>query len=140
MKLYLDTSFILAVVIDDAHSENARRRWDAISTGAVVSNLASLEFSAVVSRGVRTKALTNDGARTALDDFDLICASCRSYALSGADFELALRLVRDFSTKLATPDALHLASAIKLKTSLVTFGARLAEAAAMRGARLVARE
>lgn len=106
-----------------------------MSTGAVVSNLASIEFSAVVSRGVRTKALTNDGARTALDDFDLICASCGSYALSGADFELALRLVRDFSAKLATADALHLASVINLEASLVTFDARLKEAAEMKGVR-----
>jgi len=136
VKLYLDTSFILAAVIDDAHSESARRCWDAISTGAVVSNLASIEFSAVVSRGVRTKALTNDGARTALDDFDLICASCGSYALGGADFELALRLVRDFSTKLATPDALHLASAINLEAGLVTFDARFKEAAEMRSLRV----
>lgn len=138
MKLYLDTSFILAVVIDDAHSDNARRNWDSVSSSAVVSNLASIEFSAVVSRGVRTKALTLDGARTALDDFDLICASCGSYALSVADFELALRLVRDFSTKLATPDALHLTSAINLEASLVTFDARLKEAAEMRSLRVVA--
>ncbi|MGJ0454481.1 MAG: PIN domain-containing protein [Methylocystis sp.] len=57
--------------------------------------------------------------------------------MGGADFELALRLVRDFSTKLATPDALHLASAINLEASLVTFDARLKEAAAMRGMRVV---
>lgn len=43
MKLYLDTSFILAVVIDDAHSESARGSWRAVSAGAVVGNLASIE-------------------------------------------------------------------------------------------------
>jgi predicted nucleic acid-binding protein len=138
VKFYLDTSFILAVVIDDAHSEFARRSWNEISTDTVVSNLASIEFAAVVSRGVRTKALTEAGARTALDDFDLMRGNCGSHSLGGADYELALRLVRDFSTKLAAPDALHLASAINLGASLVTFDARLAEAARMRGARVAA--
>ena len=44
-------------------------------------------------------------------------------------FLLAERLVRDFSTKLAAADALHLASAKNAGAALATFDARLAEAA-----------
>lgn len=79
------------------------------------------------------KVSNENEARAILDDFDRLCMVCGSHVHSGADFDLAARLVRDFSTKLAAADALHLASAVNLDATLVTFDARLAEAAQVRG-------
>jgi predicted nucleic acid-binding protein len=138
VKYYFDTSFIIAVIIDEARSASARLWWNNVSPEAIVSDFASVEFCAVVSRGVRTKALTEAGARLALDDFDLMRATCGSHVHGGADFDLAARLVRDFSTKLAAPDALHLASAVNIDATLVTYDARLAEAARLRSVGVVA--
>jgi uncharacterized protein len=50
---------------------------------------------------------------------------------AAADFLLAERVVRDFSTRLAAADALHLASAKNLGAALATFDSRLADAARM---------
>jgi predicted nucleic acid-binding protein len=43
------------------------------------------------------------------------------------------QLVLDFSTKLAAPDALHLASALNVGARLLTLDERLAEMARSRG-------
>ncbi len=57
-----------------------------------------------------------------------------------ADFLLAERIVRDFSTRLAVADALHLASAANADAAIATLDARLAEAARMRGVEVAALE
>lgn len=96
-----------------------------------------MEVTAVVSRRTRTNDSNETEAREILDDFDRLRAVCGSHVHIGSDFELAARLIRDFSTKLAAPDSLHLASAINLGATLVTFDARLAAAARMRSAGVV---
>ena len=60
-------------------------------------------------------------------------ANCERLSHAASDFLLAERLVRDFSTKLAAADALHLASAKNAGATLATFDARLAEAARGQG-------
>jgi len=52
------------------------------------------------------------------------------------DFALAEQIVRDFASKLAAPDALHLATAIHAGAALATFDVRLADAARARGVAL----
>ena len=66
-------------------------------------------------------------------NYDALCAGCERLTPSAADFQLADRLARDFSTKLASADALHLASAKNAGAALATFDARLAEAARGQG-------
>lgn len=137
MSFYLDTSVLVSILIDEARSLAAREWWKANSCESVISAYAAMEFAAVVSRRVRTGESNANEARAILDDFDELRGQCGSHRHGDSDFELALRLVRDFSTKLAAPDALHLAAAINLDASLVTFDARLAEAAVMRGVRTI---
>jgi predicted nucleic acid-binding protein len=60
-------------------------------------------------------------------------ANCERLGHGAGDFLLAERLVRDFSTRLAAADALHLASAKNAGATLATFDARLAEAARGQG-------
>ncbi len=138
MSFYLDTSFLVSIFIDEARSPAAREWWKLNSGDSVISAYAAMEFAAVVSRRVRTGVSNANEARAIVNDFDELRGQCGSHVHGGADFELALRLVRDLATKLAAPDALHLASAINLDARLVTFDARLADAAAMRRVRVVA--
>lgn len=77
---------------------------------------------------------TERDARGFLAEFDLLREDCLTHALGPSDINGAERLVRDFSTKLAAPDALHLASALNLGATLVTFDERLANAARISGA------
>jgi uncharacterized protein len=109
----------------------------AVDTAVIVADLAALEFSASISRFVRMGQLAGSDATTMLARFDEIRASSAQHAHDGADYRLADDLIRDFATKLAAPDALHLASALNLGATLVTFDQRLAEAARGRGAKVL---
>ncbi len=97
-----------------------------------------MEVAAVVSRRLRQGLSSEDEARAILRDFDLLRNACGSHVHHRADSELADELVRQFPTKLAAPDALHLASAVNLDATLVTFDQRLAEEARMREANVTA--
>jgi uncharacterized protein len=135
---YLDTSFLVPIVVDEAGSPNARMWWRESKSDSIVADLARLEFSAVVSRAVRMRSITEAEAQSFLADLDLLRDDCLTHALGPADVNGAERLIRDFSTKLAAPDALHLASALNLGATLVTFDERLAAAARMSGATVAA--
>lgn len=134
MIFYLDTSFLVPIIVDEARSESARKWWRNSDSDSLVADIARLEFCAVVSRWVRMGSVTERDARTLLADFDLLHDACLTYALTPADINGAEKLLRDFSTKLAAPDALHLASVLNLGATLVTFDERLAEAARKMGA------
>jgi len=135
VRRYLDTSVLVSILVDEARSQLAREWWKRASGENVIRAFAALEIAAVVSRRVRTGATSEDEAREVLRDFDLLREACASHVHRRADFDLAEGLTRDFPTKLAAPDALHLASAINLDATLVTFDERLTEAARMRGRR-----
>lgn len=137
MSFYLDTSFLIAALADEPGSDVARAWLRSASRAIIVSNFARLEFGASASQFVRTQRLRLDDARAMLARFDEFCAASERHAHERADYALADELVRDFSTKLAAPDALHLASTINLGATLVTFDFRLAEAARGRGAAVV---
>jgi predicted nucleic acid-binding protein len=64
-----------------------------------------------------------------LASFDLLAARSRPLRHGPADFESAEKVVRGSTRKLAAPDALHLASAKNARVALVTFDARVADAA-----------
>ena len=63
-------------------------------------------------------------------------AGCERLSHGVDDFMLAERIVRDFATKLAAADALHLASAKNAGAALATFDLRLADAARMKGVKV----
>jgi predicted nucleic acid-binding protein len=133
VTVYLDTSAVVAVVVDEARSAEVRA-WMARSLEPMIlSELAVLEFAAVVSRAVRTNRFDRSQAETALASFAMLRAGCETLVHDRSDFASAEQLVLDFSTKLAAPDALHLASAINVGARLLTLDERLAEMARSRG-------
>jgi predicted nucleic acid-binding protein len=126
--IYFDASVLLPLLIADAHTEKASAWYSGLSATVVVSDFANLEVNAVLSRHLRVGRLTQGEVENALLDFDAMRANCERLSHGPSDFLLAERLVRDFSTKLAAADALHLASAKNAGAALATFDARLAEA------------
>jgi predicted nucleic acid-binding protein len=131
--IYLDASVLLPLLVADAHTAQAVAWYSDLNATLIVSDLANLEVSAVVSRDLRKARFTQDAAENALLDFDAMRANCERLNHSAADFLLAQRLARDFSTKLSAADALHLASAKNAGAALATFDTRLAEAARAQG-------
>jgi predicted nucleic acid-binding protein len=129
VTIYVDTSILCAAIFEESRSAAARDWFRRMSERMIVSDLTGLEFAAVVSRAVRTRRFDNDAAARALASFDEIRADSLPLYHGRSDFERAERLVREFSTKLSAPDALHLASANNAGAALATFDARLAEAA-----------
>jgi hypothetical protein len=79
------------------------------------------------------RQLSPSQASGAQASFDMLRAASQPMMDGRADFELAETLVRDFSTQLAAPDALHLTSAQNAGAALATFDAGLAGAAGTQG-------
>lgn len=131
--IYFDASVLVSLLVADANTSRASAWYSNLKASVIVSDLASLEVSAVLSRDSRTGRLTRRAAEGALLDFDAMRASCERLSHGAPDFVLAERMVRDFSTKLAAADALHLASAKNAGAALATFDTRLAEAAKGQG-------
>ncbi|MFO1124456.1 MAG: type II toxin-antitoxin system VapC family toxin [Methylocystis sp.] len=138
MSFYLDASAIIPLILRDAHTINMEQWLANAREDLVVSDFAALEVAAVISRQVRMARMSEQKASLALallDDW--IARASTSIKTDAFDIALADRFVRDFATKLAAPDALHLAIASNRGYRLATFDTRLAEAAAMRGVRVV---
>lgn len=133
MIVYFDTSAILSIILVDSHSERAGRWYRSMRASAIVSDLASLEVCAVVSREFRAKRLPRLSADKALSDFEAFRTESEHLSCGPNEFVLAERLIRDFATKLSAPDALHLASVKNAGAALATFDARLADAARGQG-------
>lgn len=131
--IYLDASVLIPLLVADAHTKRAVAWYSDANGTLIISDLANLEVSAVVLRDLRRGRFAQATAENALLDFDAMRANCERLGHGAGDFLLAERLVRDFSTKLAAADALHLASAKNAGATLATFDARLAEAARGQG-------
>ena len=127
--IYLDASVLVSIILSDSHTIEARAWLTRQHTALIVSDLANLEVSAVVSRNFRAGQLTKSQVESALLDLDAFRASCEPLNHTVDDFLLAERIVRDLATKLAAPDALHVASAKNLGADLATFDVRQKEAA-----------
>lgn len=136
MTIYADTSVLVAFVFDEPDSDRVRDWFRRANQPIIVSDLARLEFPAVVTRSARTRRLDPSEASAALASFDWLAARSRSLRHDRADFAAAEMLVRDFATKLAAPDALHLASAKNVGAMLATLDVRLAEAARGQGVKV----
>ena len=134
--IYFDALALLPLLIADAHTEKASAWYSGLSATVIVSDFANLEVNAVLSRHLRVGRLTQGEVENALLDFDAMRANCERLSHAASDFLLAERLVRDFATKLAAADALHLASAKNAGATLATLDARLAEAARGQGVEL----
>jgi hypothetical protein len=99
----LDASVLIPVLVADAHTTRAVAWYSNLNATLIVSDLANLEVSAVVSRDLCKGRLTQDAAENALQDFDAMRANCERLSHGAADFLLAERIVRDLSTNYRRP-------------------------------------
>lgn len=130
MNHYLDTSVVVALLLQDMHSSRADAWLVRTKPTLLVSDFCSVEFAAVVSRRVRMNALTAENASLALRRFDdWLSRPVQIIRCAPEQMAAAGQIVRDFTTKLSAPDAIHLAVARHLGATLATFDDRLAGAA-----------
>jgi uncharacterized protein len=106
VSFYLDANVLVSLFVTDAHSRTADAWIDSDPGNLFVSDFAKVEVSAVISRQLRAKLTSESVARDALADFDE-WTSCMTQPLetSSSDVRFADRLVHNFATKLAAPDA-----------------------------------
>jgi predicted nucleic acid-binding protein len=134
--IYFDASVLVSIVTFDVNTEKAASWYGGLQASVIISELANLEVCAVVSRELRARRFSRADADKAISDFDALRVTSERWSHGAQDFALADQLVRDHSTKLSAPDALHLASAKNAGAALATFDARLAEAARAQGVEL----
>ena len=129
MRIYLDTSVLVALFLTDVHTEGARRvvgRGDDL----LLSDFAAAEFSSAISGFHRVGRLDAESARIIFADFDAWSVyACTSVQLEPLDMRAGDQFMRRLDLTLRTPDALHVAAAGRLRASLATFDVRMAEAA-----------
>lgn len=120
MSLYLDTSVLVPLQIEEPKSE-ILHQWLAETTDPLcISDLAVAEFGSALSRYVRMDRLPADAAKQALANFDQWVDDLADRVENlPVDIRLASQLVRTPLPKLLTPDAIHIATCRRLGLTLV---------------------
>jgi len=129
LRLYLDTSVIVPLLVDDLFSERAHRSLAGRRLDIVVSDFAAAEFASVLALRCRMNILDVAEAREAFADFDVWIAKTNSAETGAADIRAAEAILRRLDLNLRTPDAIHIAIARRLGAELATFDTRMAESA-----------
>ena len=139
MRLYLDASVLVPLLVEEETSAAVQARFYGTSDDLIVSDFAIAEVSAVISRYVRTGYQTQQDGRTLLDWFDSWRATgTKPFATMIGDVDHATSLVRRFELMVRAPDAVHLVLARRSGAALVTFDSQLRRAASTIGLPVVA--
>jgi predicted nucleic acid-binding protein len=89
MNHYLDTSVVVALLLQDMHSSEADAWLIRTKPTFLISDFCAVEFAAVISRRVRMNGLTADNASLALRRFDdCFLAPFRSYGAHPSKWRL----------------------------------------------------
>lgn len=131
MTHYIDTSALVATVVQEAHTQRIRPWLLAQTPGtAFVSDWCHTEVASALALKLRTGALTQEQraeARTAWER--LHAASLPTLAVTSEHFETAAAFASQHDLGLRAGDALHLAIAREGGHTLVTLDTRMALAA-----------
>jgi uncharacterized protein len=130
---YLDTSVIVAALVNEEASERASAfLWEAVNTTrVVVSDWTLTEFSSAIALKIRTGQLNSDYQAEIQSVFDgLVMETFELIPVERRHFLLAAKLAAQRNVNLRASDALHLAISEETRTELVTLDRRMAEAAA----------
>jgi predicted nucleic acid-binding protein len=134
VTVYLDASFVVALITKDVFSERAERFLSTEMPALILSDYAAAEFASVVARRARTKELTKAGARAAFAALDqwALRATTRVETMA-ADVAAGSAFVRRLDLPLRMPDALNIAIARRMAATLATFDVQMASNAAVLG-------
>ncbi len=134
MSSYLDASVIGGLLTVDPLNARADRFFRSLTEEPVVSDLAAAEFASVVARRVHTRELSSEAAHADLTDFDTWCArTARWVTIEPCDIALADGYLRRLDLALLAPDAIHIAIARRVATTLVTFDQQMARVSRLLG-------
>jgi uncharacterized protein len=132
---YLDASILVALLTVKPFSGRADTFVRTYPDGLIVSDFAAAEFASAIARRVRMREATIEEARSDLSDFDSwVMRSAQQVHIVTADIAIATMCLRRLDFPLRTPDALHVAIARRLDSTLVTFDRQMAVAARTLGA------
>lgn len=129
----MDASVLVPLFIAERRSDNAR---DMVvqPEPLLVSVLARAEVAATISSKLRALQLSEAEAAEALASFDgWVESSTERVSTRAVDISIAANLVRRFDLQLRAPDAIHVATALRLRADLATFDVGMARAARVLG-------
>ena len=130
---YLDTSVIVAALVNEDSSERASAfLWDAVNTTrVVVSDWSLTEFSSAIALKIRTGQLSSQYQAEIQQVFDaLVRETFELVPVERRHFLLAAKLAAERNVNLRAGDALHLSICEETRTELITLDRRMAEAGA----------
>lgn len=132
--VYLDASVLVALFTEDALSAQADALLRASGAPSIVSDFAAAEFASAVARKFRSKEVSEGEARRAFANFDEWREiGPQTVDIRPDDLQIAATLMRRLDLSLRTPDAIHVAVAMRLGTTLATFDRRMASDATRLG-------
>ena len=136
MSVYLDTSVVVPLFLDDDHAPRARA-WAKAGGNVALSAWTVTEFSSALSMQVRMKRLTEPERLGVERAFDGWARKGRILGFQTDRFNDA-RLLLQRHARLRAPDALHLAIARHAGLPLATLDHDMREAAVAEGMEVIA--
>jgi predicted nucleic acid-binding protein len=127
--LYLDTSFLVPLLITDLHTDRAMQALSTWTGPLAVSDLARAEFACVIGRRVRNRDLSHDDGTAALVTARLWASTHTQAVIEPGDLAEATAMLTDFALGLRMADAMHLACARRLDATIATFDVAMARCA-----------
>ena len=138
MSAYLDANVIVPLFAVDTLTSRAETALRFVQDDLIMSDFSTAEFSSVIARRVRTRALRTEEARAAFSNFDTWSARRVTLVrLESFDILDATALMRRLDLPIRTPDALHIAMVQRIGCRLLTFDRSMAGVARTLGIELV---
>jgi uncharacterized protein len=133
LSLYLDASVIVPLFVPDPFTARADALIRRLLPVGLLSDLAAAEFASAIARRVRTGERSAAEARAVFADFDAWALRTLRVEVTAADIAMAAALLRGLVLPLRTMDAVHIAAARRLGTTLATFDMKMAQGASAVG-------
>jgi predicted nucleic acid-binding protein len=130
LSVYVDPSILVSFFANDDLAPRADRFFQGSPGPLLVSDLAGAEFASAISRLVRMRELGAPTARRVLVDFDAWVARVATLVpATGPDIVGATSYLRRLDLNLRTADAIHIAIAQRVGSTLATFDDGMARSA-----------
>lgn len=137
MSAYLDANILIAALVEERFTVEARAFLGRDRGGFITSNFALAECVSALGRLARMQSLSRSEVRSALSLLDAWVPTKTSVVEVGrADISAANATLRDFDLGLRAPDAINIAIAERNVAELATFDERMAKAARKLGVRV----